>query len=104
MDNSRYKKYEPVFGVWYFERLIGEGSFGKVYEIRREDFGITYRAALKTITIPCNQSEIKSVMSDGMDRASAREYFGSLWDLPIIFASLQHILWEISSVASEFLL
>ena len=33
-----------------------------------------------------------------------REYFGSLWDLPIIFASLYHRLSEISSVASEFLL
>ena len=77
MDTNYYKKYEPIFGSWYIDRLIGEGSFGKVYEIQREDFGITYKAALKTIAIPTNQSELRSAMADGMDEASVREYFGS---------------------------
>lgn len=77
MDTNYYKKYEPIFGSWYIDRLIGEGSFGKVFEIRREDFGVTYKAALKTITIPTNQSELRSAMADGMDEASVREYFGS---------------------------
>lgn len=77
MDTNYYKKYEPIFGSWYIDRLIGEGSFGKVFEIRREDFGVSYKAALKTITIPTNQSELRSAMADGMDEASVREYFGS---------------------------
>ena len=28
-----------VFGNWVVKREIGQGSFGTVYEIQREDFG-----------------------------------------------------------------
>jgi serine/threonine protein kinase len=75
MNTEYYKKYEPIFNSWYIKSLLGEGSFGKVFEIERQDFGVTYKAALKAITIPQNQSEIKSVMADGMDEASATSYF-----------------------------
>lgn len=75
MNTEYYKKYEPIFNSWYIKSLLGEGSFGKVFEIERQDFGVTYKAALKAITIPQSQSEIKSVMSDGMDEASATTYF-----------------------------
>ena len=75
MDMTYYKRYEPIFGSWYIVREIGEGSFGKVFEMEREDFGRTYKAALKAVTIPQNQSEIKSAMADGMDKESATTYF-----------------------------
>ena len=75
MDITYYKKYEPVFGSWKIVREIGEGSFGKVFEIEREDFGRTYKAALKAVTIPQSQSEIKSAMADGMDQESVTTYF-----------------------------
>ena len=75
MDITYYKKYEPVFGSWKIVREIGEGSFGKVFEIERRDFGYTYKAALKAITIPQSQSEVKSVLADGMDEQSATSYF-----------------------------
>ena len=35
---------------WHVVRRIGTGSFGSVYEIEREDFGYTYKAALKVIS------------------------------------------------------
>ena len=76
MDINYYKQYEPIFGAWHITRLIGEGSFGKVFEMEREDFGVTYKAALKAITIPASQSEVRSVMSEGMDESSVRTYFG----------------------------
>ena len=41
MDINYYKQYEPIFGSWHITRQIGEGSFGKVFEIQREDFGTT---------------------------------------------------------------
>ncbi len=75
MNKDYYKKYEPVFNSWYLKRMLGEGSYGKVFEIEREDFGTTYKAALKAMTIPQSESEIKSVMADGMDEASVREYY-----------------------------
>ena len=63
MNADYYRKYEPVFNSWYLKKMLGEGSYGKVFEIEREDFGTTYKAALKTMTIPQSESEIKSVMA-----------------------------------------
>ncbi len=77
MELSHYKNMEPLWGVWKIRRLIGEGSFGKVFEIEREDFGRTYLAAMKAITIPQSQSELKSVLADGMDLNSATNYYKS---------------------------
>lgn len=74
---SYYKNLEPFWGSWRISKMLGEGSFGKVFEIEREDFGRTYKAALKVITIPQSESELKSVMSDGMDAESATSYYKS---------------------------
>lgn len=74
MDISYYKKYEPIFGSWHIVREIGEGSFGKVFEIEREDFGYTYKSALKAVTIPQTKSEVKS-LTEEMDNASITRYF-----------------------------
>ncbi len=73
-----FKKYEPIFDAWHITRPIGEGSFGKVFEIERNDFGKTYKAALKAITIPQNQSDIKNLTISGMDNESVTTYFHSL--------------------------
>ena len=78
MDITYYKQYEPIFGVWHITRQLGEGAYGKVFEMEREDFGVTYKAALKAITIPATQSELRSVRSEGMDEESVRTYFGEL--------------------------
>lgn len=75
MSKNYFKKYEPFFGSWYIKEQIGEGAFGQVYIIEREEMGVTYKSALKTITIPQNQNEIKSVMSDGMTDDEVTEYY-----------------------------
>ena len=72
---AQYKKYEPFFGSWKITELLGEGSFGRVFEIEREDFGEIYKAALKVITVPQNESEVKNIMASGMDHANVTEYF-----------------------------
>ncbi len=77
MDFSYYKAMEPFWGTWRIKKMIGEGSFGKVFEIEREDFGRTYKAAMKVITIPQSESEFKSVLADGMDLQSATSYYKS---------------------------
>lgn len=78
MDDSYYKKYEPLFGSWYIKEKIGQGAYGKVYIIERKELGITYRSALKAITIPYDKSEIRSVMSDGMTLEEATKYYESV--------------------------
>ncbi len=72
---SDIKKFEPFWGNWYIKKELGEGSFGKVYSIERRDFGNIYTAALKHIRIPVSQSEVKSVIADGID---AEKYFENL--------------------------
>lgn len=46
------EKEKRKWKEWKIEELIGEGSFGKVYRITKEDFGHIYEAALKIIEIP----------------------------------------------------
>ncbi len=75
--SEKYKAGDTVFGNWKLVRLIGEGSFGQVFEAEREDFGRTYKAAIKIITIPQSQSEIQSVQADGLDDESVTAYFRS---------------------------
>lgn len=65
---------------WKAVRLIGEGSFGKVYEIVRNYFGIEEHSALKVISIPPSSAELKSLKNDGMDESSATEYYRGLVD------------------------
>lgn len=72
-----YKIGDIIFGKWKITRLLGEGSYGKVFEAQREDFGVTYAAAVKIITIPQSQSEIGSIRSEGMDDGSITAYFRS---------------------------
>lgn len=72
--------YEPFWGNWYIDSFIGEGSFGKVYKIKRTEFGSVNYAALKIISIPKTENEIKQAYYDGMDERSASIYFKGIVD------------------------
>lgn len=69
---------QPIFGNWYIEEKIGAGSFGSVYKIRREEFGVTYHSALKVIEIPQTGNDVSSLQSEGMDQNSISEYYTDL--------------------------
>ena len=75
---DRVKKFEPLFGNWYIESLIGEGSFGRVYKIYHEELGEKYYSAVKYFSIPTNLSEIKQLKSDGMNDESISEYYTNM--------------------------
>ena len=75
MDIYELEKNGQLFEGWHIVKLIGEGGFGNVYEIERNNFGITSRSALKHISIPKNQNDVNELMSEGMDEASAASYF-----------------------------
>ena len=61
---------------WETVRLIGRGSFGTVYEIRRELVdGTTESAAMKVITIPQNQADISEMYGEGYDDESITATF-----------------------------
>mgnify|MGYP002550733729 CR=1 FL=1 len=76
MDEKYHKGFEPFFGAWKIERLIGEGNYGKVFEISRSEFGITYRAAMKAISIPQKETESDALMLDsGMSHEQVTSYY-----------------------------
>ena len=61
---STYEIGSIVFDKWKICRELGQGSYGTVYEIQREDFGGVYKAALKVITVPQSRTELQSVLHD----------------------------------------
>ena len=69
------KQYEPLWGSWYIDETLGEGSFGKVYKVHKEEFGKIYYAAVKMISIPQSQAEVEQARSEGIDDASMPTYF-----------------------------
>jgi len=75
---SRYNHGAVVFDNWKIKRKIGEGSFGQVFEIQRQDFGETYHAALKVITVPQSEVEFQSALEEGMTQRQAEQYFYSI--------------------------
>ncbi len=69
------KIYEPLWGSWYIDEQLGEGSFGKVYRVHKEEFGRKYEAAVKIISIPQSEADILQAKSEGLNDESARSYF-----------------------------
>ena len=64
------KQYDVTWPRWDVVGIIGQGSFGKVYEIERNVFGHTEKAALKVISIPQDNGEIEELYNDGYDNES----------------------------------
>ena len=73
--NGSYQIGDVVFGNWVIKEKIGEGSFGKVFGIERNDFGHTYKAALKVITVPQNDAELQMALDEGMDEEDLTQHF-----------------------------
>ena len=64
-----------LWAEWEIVEEIGSGSYGTVYKIRRYDIGGTYFAALKVITIPRNEDEVRSLCNAGMDHTQIVGYY-----------------------------
>lgn len=58
---------------WETVGVLGQGSFGAVYEIRRDVFGDVEKAALKVISIPQSKSELDEMYGEGYDEISIQK-------------------------------
>ena len=72
---ERLYALQPFWNAWYLDAQLGEGGFGKVFRIYREERGMRYYAALKWISVPANQGEIITLRSNGLDDANIRRYY-----------------------------
>ncbi|MBR6526608.1 MAG: serine/threonine protein kinase [Lachnospiraceae bacterium] len=70
-----YQLGTSVFKDWIIRRELGEGAYGKVFEIQKNNFGITTTSALKVLQIPKSQSDVEAAYSEGMDELSVTGYF-----------------------------
>ena len=59
---------------WKIVREIGSGSYGKVYEIHRQNGIYLERAALKVIRIPQNQADLEQLRMDGIQPEATEAY------------------------------
>ena len=78
MDTQNAKSIEHVWPFLKVEEMIGQGSSGEVYRVRREGMGRTYYSAVKVIRIPKGEAEIREMRNDGMDEQSIHNYFQGL--------------------------
>ena len=69
----------PLWGSWMPEEKLGEGSFGTVWKMRREELGKTYYSAVKHLSVPKDPSEIQRLIDEGIftgDESAHRYYDG----------------------------
>lgn len=76
---KEYDKSLFEYRDWHAVREIGAGSFGKVYEIQKEDFGYTYKSALKIISIPQPDQDLTAIKENiGKSDESLELYYESV--------------------------
>ncbi len=68
---DKIKPFEPLWGTWICEGVLGEGSFGRVYRAVRNDSGRRYYSAVKHISVPANEQQLNEVRSSGNYRSDA---------------------------------
>ena len=71
---------KKIWPQWKVGKVLGQGSFGTVYEIERQDIGGNFKAALKCMSIPKTEKEFNDALSDGMDKETATTYFRSIME------------------------
>ena len=69
-----YQTLEPFFGSWHIKRFIGEGSFGKCFEIEKSDISGVYTSAMKIITVPYKNSG-NTMGFDSMSHEEMTHYY-----------------------------
>jgi len=63
---------------WEIEKLIGTGSYGRVYRARKDVGGTSVYSAVKVISIPFNDSEVESMAAEGMTVSDSITYYRQL--------------------------
>lgn len=72
----------PLWGSWMPETKLGEGSFGTVWKMRREELGKTYYSAVKHLSVPKDTAEIQRLIEEEVftGEDSAHRYYDVVRD------------------------
>ncbi|HYF84517.1 MAG TPA: protein kinase [Clostridia bacterium] len=75
---SAIERYQPLWGFWRVEELIGQGGGCEVYRAYKEEWGKRYISTVKLMSFSIGKSDIKEAQDIGIDEASMPEYFKSM--------------------------
>lgn len=68
-------RFAPLWGQWMPVDVLGQGSFGTVWLVRRQDGA---EGAVKEVVIPFHQDTLRSARREGLTAEGARVYFRRL--------------------------
>ena len=71
-------RINEIWPKWHTEEPIGQGAYGRVFKVRREELGEVFYSAVKVIRIPQDEGEIREMVSDGMTSQSIQSYYQSI--------------------------
>lgn len=73
---------QQVWPEWKIESEIGRGSYGTVYKAVRDDtdYHVKSYSAIKVISVPGNNSDVGSLMSEGVTVDGSRRYYKEIVD------------------------
>ncbi|MBQ9252445.1 MAG: protein kinase [Clostridia bacterium] len=93
----------PLWGEWEVDSKLGTGSYGTVWKMRRRLFnGKEYFAAVKHISIPYDESEVRHLLEENVfaDDESAVNYFQQVLQSLVIEIDAMHQLRGYTNIVS----
>jgi serine/threonine protein kinase len=94
-EKANLIKYEPLFGRWKTDKLIGEGSYSGVYKIK--DYSSNY-SAVKFIRIPSS-----NLYSDALSSFGSRKKKLNLFFFDLV-TNIEHYANTISTINDPYIL
>lgn len=71
---------QPFGPQWSIDKKLGQGSYGTVFQVSRNDAGEAILSALKWIPLPGEEREVFDMQEKGMTLDQIRDYYGRLKD------------------------
>ncbi len=69
------QKIESVWPQWTVIKHLGSGSFGKVFEVVRDKYGVEEHCAVKVISLPNDEEEVKTMRDEGLSMSDISVYY-----------------------------
>ena len=64
-----------IWPDWQLEKTIGRGTYGQVCQIKRDEYGLVSRAAVKIIPVPQDPAEADQLAAEGMSEEEILSYY-----------------------------
>lgn len=72
--------FEPLWGEWRSVEMLGQGTFGRVYKMVKNDLDQEYYAAVKHLSLPKEPGEEKDLYTEGLvtDQETLKTYYDNV--------------------------